>query len=74
MSRYLVVWFVPKTKRYYFKILKHNYNNYYVGYINEYNHIVVIYDDISSYLFITRNYYTLKRRLIRLLISFLNKI
>ena len=45
-----------------------------VGYINEYNHIVVIYDDISSYLFITRNYYTLKRRLIRLLISFLNKI
>lgn len=74
MYRYLVVWYVPKNNTYYFKILKHNYNSYYKGYINDYDHVCIICEDISKYLYITRQYLGLKRRVIRLLISFLNKI
>lgn len=74
MYRYLIVWYVPFTKKYYFRILKHNYNNYCVGYINDYNHVCVIYEDISSYLYVTKNYFNLKRKIIKLLISFLNKV
>ena len=74
MYRYLVVWYVPKKKTYYFKILKHNYNTYRPGYINEYDHVCVIFEDISNYLYITRNYFSLKRKIIRVLVSFLNKI
>ena len=73
MYRYLVVWKTPKDT-FYFKILKHNYNNYYVGYINEYKHTCLIFQDISNYLFVTKNYFNIKRKIIRCLISFLQKI
>ena len=74
MYRYLVVWYIPNKKRYYYKILKHNYNNYYLGYVNDYGHILICYDDISNYLFVTKNYFNFKRKIIRMLISFLNKL
>lgn len=71
MFHYLVVWFIPKTNSYYFKILKHNYNNYFVGYINEYNHVCIIFDDISKFLFIRKHDFNIKRKIITKLISFL---
>ena len=74
MNKYLIVWKNLNKNSYYFKILKHNYNNYYVGYINEYNHVCIIFDDISNYLIITKQYFNLKRKIIRCLISFLEKI
>lgn len=74
MYRYLVVWYKPNNKSYYYKILKHNYNNYYVGYINEYNHVVIVCEDISKFLFVTKNYYSIKRRIVKKLVNFLNKI
>lgn len=74
MYRYLVVWYNPKNHTYYHKILKHNYNSYYVGYINEYNHTLILFEDISNYLYVTKNYFSFKRKLIRFLISFLNKL
>lgn len=74
MYRYLVVWYIPKQRKYYYKILKYDNNNYSVGYVNEYNHVIVIYENISDYLYITKNYFNLKRKIIRLLISFLEKV
>lgn len=54
--RYLVVWLNTNNNSYYIKILKHNYNNYYAGYINQYNHKIVVFQDISSYLTIFKSY------------------
>ena len=71
MNKYLVVWFNPKKNSYYYKILKHNYNNYFVGYVNEYNHIIVIFENISHYLYIYKHNIDIKRVIIRKLISFL---
>lgn len=71
MYKFLVVWFIPKKNVYYFKILKHNYNNYYVGYVNDYNHVVILFENISPYLYICKYNFNIKRKIINKLVSFL---
>ena len=74
MYRYLIVWYNPAKNLYTFKILKHNYNGYYVGFINDYNLVVVIFSDISNYLYVSKYYFGFKRRFKRKLISFLERL
>ena len=57
---------------YYYKLVKHRSYNYYVGYINQYNHkIVLIIDNILENFYIYRP--PLKKRIIKKLINFLEK-
>ena len=72
MNKYLVLWLNHNNNKYYYRILKHNFNSYCVGYVNEYNHEVILIDDISKYLIVTKHY-SFKKRFIRTLISFLQK-
>ena len=74
MYRYLVVWLNMNNDSYYFKILKHNYNNYYVGYVNQYNHKCIVMDDITSYISVYKYYpHSIKRIVCKKLISYLEK-
>lgn len=56
---------------YYFKKLKGYFNQYYVGYINQYNHEVVLIIDVSEFLNCGRK--SLKKRFIDRFIRFLEK-
>lgn len=71
MKRYLVVWYNYKLDSYYYKIVRGFYQcKYYPGLINQYNHEVVLVIP-----FVYKVYQEpLKKRLIKRLISFLEKI
>ena len=70
MERKLVVWYNPNRKEYYYKIVQNWFNKYQVGYVNGYDHIVVLVIDVCFKL----PKKTLKSRVITRLISFLQKI
>lgn len=46
MKRYIIIWFVPKKNQYYYKNVHGFYqgyfNDYKVGFINQYNHKIVL--------------------------------
>jgi len=72
--RYLVVWHNLNNNSFYFKFLKHNYNNYYVGFVNQYNHEIILIQDVSSYITISRSFKpNYKRIIIKKLISILER-
>ena len=72
-KRYLVVWYNPNKNCYYYKLLKFNNNDYYVGFVNQYNHIVVLIDKIQ-FEYSKRLTIPLKTRMKRSMISFIDKI
>lgn len=42
----LIVWFNPNKNEYYYKVIYNLFGKYEVGYINQYNHIVILVIDI----------------------------
>lgn len=73
--REIVIWYNPTKKTYYYKKSKGTYQNYYVGYKNQYNHEVVllidVYEDLIAY---KKNRYSVKHRLIDKLQKCLDKM
>lgn len=67
----LIVWFNPNNKTYYYKIVKTYYVDYFVGYKNSYNHEVVLV--IDNLYFEQKRTNSLKKRLIKKIIRFLNR-
>lgn len=57
-------------KEFYYKKLKGYYCEYYIGYINQFNHEVILIIDMPD---VTENY-TIKNRIINKLQNWLNKI
>lgn len=41
-NKIIVVWFDEKCNRYYYKIVRQTYQSYQVGFINQYNHRIVL--------------------------------
>lgn len=71
--RFLVVWFNPHNSSYYYRLLKHNYNDYHVGFVNQYDHIIVLFDEIKFYYSKKLNV-PVKTRIKKSMISFIEKI
>ena len=69
-KEYIVIWYKPLDKTYYYKYVTGFYQDYYEGLENQYGHIAVFVLKVSLY----ENFRApLKHRLIRKLISFLEK-
>lgn len=69
-KRLLIVWFNPNKLSYYYSYVSGFYQDYYVGFKNQYNHsIIMIFELVHNS---TRQ--PLKKRLIRRLISYLEKV
>lgn len=74
MYKYLYVWCNLNNNTYYYKLLNHLNTDYYIGYINQYNHKLVLFDKIVIE---KNNYYMLdylKNKAKRNVITFLEKI
>lgn len=74
MYKYLYVWCNMNNGTYYYKLLNHCNSDYYIGYINQYNHKLVIIDKIVIEKNNFSNFNYLKQRTKRNIISFLEKI
>lgn len=70
MNKKIIVWFNPRTKRYFYKQIHDIFERYYVGYVNQYNHEVILVIDIYKDL-IKKT--PLKTKVIRRIIRFLQK-
>ena len=71
--RYLVVWFNPHKQEYYYRLCKTNYSDYHVGFVNQYDHIVVLFDEIT-FCYSKRLSVPVKTRIKKSMISFIEKI
>lgn len=71
--RYLVVWFNPHKQEYYYRLIKWNYNDYKVGFVNQYDHVIVLFDELKVYTSKKLNV-PVKKRIKRGMINFLEKI
>lgn len=67
----LIIWFNPRKKIYYYRVINNFISNYYEGYINQYGHIVVLVIDIYKDLIYKE---PLRNKVIRKFISFLHKL
>lgn len=65
----IVIWLNKNKNEYYFKKIKGGYCKYYPGYVNQYNHEVILVIDISDLIYKK----PLKLRLIKRTIRFLEK-
>ena len=75
MYKWLCVWLNLNTNEYYFRFIRNYNDEYYVNYINQFNHKLVIYNEIPFYIEKVSFFNgRLKKRTIRKLISFLEKI
>ena len=72
MPSVCVIWQNLNTGTYYFKFSKETYNKYYVGFKNQYNHIVILVIDLRP--LIRVEYVPVTRRLKRLIIRFFKSI
>lgn len=70
--KFIIVWFNRNNKEYYFKKVKGTYIKYYVGYVNQYNHEVLLVIDIQD--FYSNNKLPLKTKIIDRVIGLLNKL
>lgn len=69
-KKLLIIWFNPKKHSYYYRYVSGFYQDYYVGYKNQYDHtIILIIELVHSY-----SKTPLKKRLLRRLIVFLENI
>lgn len=66
----VIIWYNPNKNIFYHKAVKGYYRNYVIGEKNQYKHQIVDIIDLEFYEF----KYSLKKRLLRKLISFLEKI
>lgn len=70
--KFIIVWLNRNNNEYYFKKVKGTYIEYYVGYVNQYNHEVLLVINIHDLCSI--NKLPLKTRIIDRLIGLLNKL
>ena len=66
----LVIWFNPNRNIYYYRLIRGFYNNYVVGNKNQYDHVIVLVIDLEY----EKQRTSIRKRLIRRFISFLEKI
>lgn len=71
-KRYLVVWYNPHKQSYYYRLLKSNLSEYRLGFVNQYDHIVVLIDKIEFF-YSKRLSVPVKTRIKKSMISFLEK-
>lgn len=72
MNRKIVVWYNPNKEQYYYKYVKGYSSNYFEGLINQYGHVIVLV--IDGYVRLNEiQRPSIKKRLIRKAISFLEK-
>lgn len=74
MYKYLFVWLNLNNGTYYYKLLNHGHSEYYIGYVNQYNHRLCLMDKIV--IDKTSSYYSLKnikKRAMRNVINYLEK-
>lgn len=71
MNKKIIVWFNPSKQQYYYRHIHDIFERYYVGYINQYNHEVILVIDIYKDL-IKKT--PLKTKVINWLIRFLQKM
>ena len=69
----IIVWHNLNNDTYYYKVVKCFYRDYEVGYINQYNHKIIIIIPLSNFLTHYRKI-TIPHKVIKRLISFLQKI
>lgn len=67
----VIVWHNLNKDTYYHKIIKGLYKNYYIGYINQYNHKII---DIIPNVYLKNHKVSLRKKVLKKLISFLQKI
>ena len=67
----IVVWHNLSKDTYYHKIIKGFYKNYYIGYINQYNHEII---DIIPNVYLKNYKVPLRKKVLKKLISFLQKL
>lgn len=68
---WIVVWFNPNKKEYYYKIVKGYYRKYEVGEKNRYGHTIILVIDMYKDIYYKTSY---KRKVLRKFISFLQNI
>lgn len=73
MYRYLYVWLNLNNDTYYYRLLKSSNSSYYIGYINQYNHKLVLFDKIVIEKHSYYNLHYVKQHAMRNLISFLER-
>lgn len=66
----LIIWFNPKKKIYYYRVIYNFVSNYYEGYVNQYGHIVILVIHIYKDLIYKE---PLRNKVIKKMISFLHK-
>lgn len=74
MYKWLCVWQNLNTNEIYYRFIRNYNENYHVGYINSYNHKLVIFKEIPFYIEKVSLFGGIKKRTIRKLIHFLEKI
>lgn len=70
MNKKIIVWYNPRYKQFYYKSIYDYFDKYYVGYVNQYNHEVILVIDIYKDLIKKTS---LKTKVIRRTIRFLQK-
>lgn len=66
----IVIWFIPDKKKYYYKKIKCYRTKYFVGYKNQYNHVVIlVIDMLEKY-----DHKSFKEKIVDKLINQLEKI
>ena len=68
-KRYLIIWYNPNKNIYYYKYVNGFYQDYYVGFVNQYDHVVVLVIKLIYF----KERQPLRKRIKRKLISFLEK-
>ena len=75
MYKYLYVWYNLNNDTYYYKLLNHDNTSYYVGFVNQYNHRLLLKDKIVIDKSSFNKFTYLKIRAMRNIITYLeNKI
>lgn len=69
--RYITIWFNRNKNQYYYKKVKGTYMQYEVGYVNQYNHELLLVIDVTDTLY---RQVSLKTRVINRLIDLLYKL
>lgn len=73
----IVIWHNPNRNTYYYKIIKGSYKTYDVGFVNQYNHEVIMViniTDICSSCYWNKRRFLFFHKVLRKFISFLQKI
>lgn len=67
----LVIWKRRQDNSYYWKLVRGFYSSYYIGYINQYNHEIVLTIDLNKEIL---HRPTIQKRVVSKLISLLHKL